>query len=129
MAAQKANDAAGRQIRVLDPGAKSVTSTFGCVVGSMPPHSWPTAFSTIRSSGALPSLVRQKLHFLPSLAHDSRKWVPVFGKDHGANKELERDDGSTKSHPARERIVVHEGFDHGAGSPEADRPNTQRRIP
>jgi hypothetical protein len=29
-----------------------------------------------------------------TLAHDPEKWIPVFGKDHAQNKELERDDDS-----------------------------------
>ncbi|MFL5057115.1 MAG: hypothetical protein ACJ8DE_17980 [Microvirga sp.] len=32
--------------------------------------------------------------------HDPEKWLPVFGKDHAQNKEVERDDDSTRSHRA-----------------------------
>jgi hypothetical protein len=34
------------------------------------------------------------------LEHDPEKWTPVFRKDHAQIKEIERDDDSTKSHPA-----------------------------
>jgi Flp pilus assembly protein TadG len=34
------------------------------------------------------------------LAHDPEKWIPVFGKRSCATKQLERDDGSKKSHHA-----------------------------
>src|SRR5262249_52509507 len=36
-------------------------------------------------------------------AHDPEKWVPVFGKGSGANKKLEGDDESKRSHPALAR--------------------------
>src|SRR5262245_57769051 len=35
--------------------------------------------------------------------HDPEKWIPVFGKDHAPTIDLERDDDSQKSHPARTR--------------------------
>jgi monofunctional glycosyltransferase len=35
-----------------------------------------------------------------SIRHDPEKWVPVFRKDHAQNREIERDDGSQKSHSA-----------------------------
>src|SRR5262249_32616508 len=35
-----------------------------------------------------------------SLEHDPEKWVPVFGKRSCSTKRLERDDDSSKSHPA-----------------------------
>src|SRR6516225_7221607 len=35
-----------------------------------------------------------------SLQHDPEKWEPVFGERSCSNKEVERDDDSTKNHPA-----------------------------
>ena len=35
-----------------------------------------------------------------ALEHDPEKWEPVFGKRSCSNKEVERDDDSTKNHSA-----------------------------
>jgi hypothetical protein len=53
---------------------------------------------------------------MPSLhlKHDPEKWVPVFGKDHAQNKKLEREDDSSKSHPALAGRIHNGARDRGA---------------
>jgi hypothetical protein len=42
------------------------------------------------------------------LEHDPEKWIPVFGKDHAKDKELERDDDSKKK-SSRSRLATTAG--------------------
>ena len=55
----------------------------------------------------------------PALEHDPEKWVPVFRKDRGQIKKIERDDDSKKSHHALvdERIPPSEGISIGSSAP------------
>src|SRR5262249_13276025 len=66
----------------------------------------PTPLSATTGGPSVPILRAVADAFaLVGLEHDPEKWIPVFGNRSCSTKKLERDDDSSKSHPALARPV------------------------